>query len=256
MTPITFAHRGGAADQPENSLGAFAAAKARGATGIESDVHVSADGVPVLAHTPNLRRGLRRIAVARLAAADLAGLGVPALSDLYRTVGSSLEVSLDLKTPGSGTAVLEVARKFRAERRLWLCSPDLETLSALRAPESPARLVHSSTRRAIFETMERHAATLAESGVHAMNMHRTEWTTGLVTLFHRFGILAFAWDAQEVRHLREVLRYGIDAVYSDHVDRMVAVVAEFAGGVGAAERLQPAELPERPDSDERLADDR
>ncbi len=58
-------------------------------------------------------------------------------------------------------------------------------------------------------------------------MHHTDWTAGLVGLFHRFDVLAFAWDLQEVRNLRAVLAMGIDAVYSDHVDRMVATVAEW-----------------------------
>ena len=50
---------------------------------------------------------------------------------------------------------------------------------------------------------------------------------GLVSLFHRFGVKAFAWDAQEVRHLRAMLRMRIDAVYCDRPDRMVATVGEW-----------------------------
>jgi glycerophosphoryl diester phosphodiesterase len=38
---------------------------------------------------------------------------------------------------------------------------------------------------------------------------------------------AFAWDTQEARHLRAALRMGIDAVYCDNPDRMVAVVSEW-----------------------------
>jgi glycerophosphoryl diester phosphodiesterase len=57
-----------------------------------------------------------------------------------------------------------------------------------------------------------------------MNLHYSEWTGGLTTLVHRFGRLAFAWDAQHERVLREMLRMGVDGVYSDHVDRMVRVV--------------------------------
>ena len=60
-----------------------------------------------------------------------------------------------------------------------------------------------------------------------MNMHHSEWTAGLVSLFHRFDVHAFAWDAQEVRQLRAVLRMGIDAVYCDRPDRMVATVGEW-----------------------------
>jgi glycerophosphoryl diester phosphodiesterase len=69
-----------------------------------------------------------------------------------------------------------------------------------------------------------------------MNLHYSEWTKGLVALFHRFGILAFAWDVQEVRHLQAMLRFGVDGLYSDHVERMVAVVAEWGSATpgGAA----------------------
>lgn len=230
MTPITFAHRGGAAGASENTVEAFVLAKERGAAGVESDVRLSADGVPVLVHGATLRRGLRRMKVAETAAAALRDVGVPALSDLYDAIGTDLHVSLDLKTPRAGAAVIGVARAKDAEDRLWLCSPDLDVLRDLRLDHGGVKLVHSTTRRAIFDNIERHAATLGSERIDAFNLHRTEWSKGLVVLFHRFEVLAFAWDAQEVRHLREVVRYGVDAVYSDHVDRMVAVVGEFAGG--------------------------
>ena len=53
---------------------------------------------------------------------------------------------------------------------------------------------------------------------------------GLVSLFHRFDVRAFAWDTQEVRHIRAVLKMGIDAIYCDRPDRMVATVSEWTTG--------------------------
>jgi len=76
--------------------------------------------------------------------------------------------------------------------------------------------------------LERHAARLAELGIGVINMHRADWTAGLVGLFHRFELQVFAWDVQEARHLRELLGIGIDGLYSDHVARMVATVGEFS----------------------------
>ena len=76
---------------------------------------------------------------------------------------------------------------------------------------------------------ERLAAQLSEDGIDAVNLHRSEWTGGLTTLFHRFGRLAFGWDAQHERMLTELLHMGIDGVYSDHVDRMMEAVARAAG---------------------------
>ena len=54
-----------------------------------------------------------------------------------------------------------------------------------------------------------------------MNLHHSEWTGGLTALFHRFEVLCFGWDAQHGRILDDLLDAGVDAVYSDHVDRMV-----------------------------------
>jgi glycerophosphoryl diester phosphodiesterase len=226
--PITFAHRGASADSPENTLPAFRLALRQGARGLESDARLSGDGQVVLVHGAVARQGWRRKRVAGTTAAELATLGVPRLADLYADLGADYELSLDIYDPAAGKGLLDVAAAAGATDRLWLCSskpPLLESLGAL-APD--AHLVHSVRRRAVDVPLERHAARLAEIGIEVVNMHRSDWTAGLVGLFHRFGVQAFAWDVQEVRHLREMLTMGIDAVYSDHVARMVATVSEWS----------------------------
>ena len=60
MAVITFAHRGGRADLPENTLPAFRRALELGARGLETDARLSADGEVVLVHDERVRRGLRR----------------------------------------------------------------------------------------------------------------------------------------------------------------------------------------------------
>src|SRR6478736_4112477 len=61
-----------------------------------------------------------------------------------------------------------------------------------------------------------------------LNLNRRDWNGGLVVLAHRFGLVAFGWDMQLEHELRDGLRMGLDAVYSDHVDVMVdAMKAEI-----------------------------
>ena len=84
--------------------------------------------------------------------------------------------------------------------------------------------MHSQSRSRLEQPLERHAAGLAESKIDAVNLHHSEWTAGLVALFHRFDVKAFAWDCQEIRHLEAMKAMKVDAVYSDHVDRMVNVI--------------------------------
>jgi glycerophosphoryl diester phosphodiesterase len=227
MAPITFAHRGARIDEPENTIPAFRRALAQGATGLETDAWLSSDGEVVLAHDAVVRRGLRRHRVGATSAADLAALDVPRLADVYAELGTDFELSVDIKETPAARPLIDVARAAGAPERLWACSPDVDLLHELR-PNDDIRLVHSDRRRAISTPIERHAADLAGAGIDAMNMHHTDWSGGLVSLFHRFDVQAFAWDVQEVRHLRAALHMGVDALYCDRPDRMVSVVSEWA----------------------------
>jgi glycerophosphoryl diester phosphodiesterase len=226
MAVITFAHRGARLEERENTIAAFRRALVAGVSGLETDVWASADGEVVCAHDPVVSKGLRRKRIRSTTAADLAQLDVPRLADVYAELGTAYELSVDVKEAPVAPMLVDVARTYNALPQLWVCSPDLELLRTLR-PEPLVKLVHSTRKRAIEAPLERHASDLAELGVDAMNMHHTDWTAGLVSLFHRFDVRAFAWDVQEVRHLRAMLRMGIDAVYCDRPDRMVATVTEW-----------------------------
>ncbi|MDQ1437971.1 MAG: glycerophosphoryl diester phosphodiesterase [Acidimicrobiaceae bacterium] len=227
--PIGFAHRGARAHAPENTIESFRLALKLGATGLESDVWVTSDGVPVLDHDGVVGGRLRRRSIADVARADLAA-HVPTLEALYAECGTRFELSLDVKDPAAAPAVLAVARAAGGDavRRLWLCHPDWEQVVRWRALDSDVRLVDSTRIRRIKEGPERRAANLAAAGVDAVNMHASDWTLGLTTLFHRFDRLAFAWDAQFARVLASVLAMGVDAVYSDHVDVMMEALAHTA----------------------------
>ena len=230
VSVITFAHRGARLEEPENTIPAFRRALEAGASGLETDVWRSADGEVVCSHDPVVGRGLRRRKIASTTAAELADLGVPRLADVYKELGTDYMLSVDLKEPtiDAAAALITVAADAGAAAGLWLCSPDVDLLTRLRPASTPVKLVHSDRRRSIAAPLERHAYELSTAGIDAMNLHHSEWTAGLVSLFHRFDVKAFAWDAQEVRHLRAVLKMSIDAVYCDRPDRMVATVSEWA----------------------------
>jgi glycerophosphoryl diester phosphodiesterase len=233
VEPITFAHRGARLEEPENTIPAFRRALEAGAGGLESDAWLSRDGEVVLVHDGVVRRGLRRRKVAATTAAELAEHGVPRLADVYAELGSAYEFSIDVKDDAVVEPMLAVAAEAGALERLWVCTPDVGLLGALR-PSTTARLVHSQRRDHIRTPLERHAYELNNLGIDAINMHHSDWSAGLVALFHRFDVRGFAWDVQEVRHLRAVLRMNIDGLYCDRPDRMVATVSEWSSG-GATE---------------------
>ncbi|HEY9558589.1 MAG TPA: glycerophosphodiester phosphodiesterase [Acidimicrobiales bacterium] len=224
--PIGFAHRGARAHAPENTLEAFRLAVRLGATGLESDVWLTADGEAVLDHDGVVRSGLRRRPISDYDRADLPE-HIPTLAELYAEVGTDLEVSLDVKDAAAFDRTVEVARAAGdgALGRLWLCHPDWTQVAEWRQRCAEVRLVDSTRLKRVSEGIERRAAELAEVGIDALNMHHTDWTGGLVALVHRFEVLCFAWDAQHDRILDDLLDAGVDAVYSDHTDRMTDALA-------------------------------
>ena len=232
--PIAFAHRGARAHAPENTLEAFSLALRLGATGLESDVWTTADGVAVLDHDGVVRRGLRRVRIGDLERSQLPA-HVPSLEELLAECGDGYELSLDVKDPTAYGAIADVVRANGRglAGRTWLCDPDLDALRARRDELADFRLVHSTRLSRLGDGPERHAARLADAGIDVMNMHHTDWNGGQVVLFHRFDVLAFSWDLQFDHQLAEALRMGVDAVYSDRTDVMIDALAAEVGLPGA-----------------------
>ncbi len=221
---VLFAHRGARAHAPENTIEAFTLGLRLGATGLESDVWLTADGQAVLDHDGVVGGLLRRKQIAQLNRADLPE-HIPTLAELYEACGSNYELSLDIKDPSVFDEVLRVATEADALERLWLCHPDLDLLSEWRDRSSEIKLVNSTRMAAMEHGAERRAAQLRERNIDALNLHHSEWSAGTVALLHRFRRRCFGWDAQHLRVISALLDMGIDGVYSDHVDRLVDAAA-------------------------------
>jgi glycerophosphoryl diester phosphodiesterase len=223
--PIGFAHRGARSARPENTIEAFALALELGATGLESDAWLTADGQVVLDHDgltgPRWRR--RRISAqtrSRLPA------HIPALEDLYDRLSPAFELSLDVKDPAAFSPILAAADAAASTARLWLCHEDWRWLAARRPAAGEARLVQSTRLTRINEGVEARAVALRDAGLDALNLHRRDWTAEHVATVHAAGIRAFGWDAQSTAEIARLVRLGVDGIYSDHVDLLMAAIAE------------------------------
>ena len=219
--PIGFAHRGARAHAPENTLAAFRLALDMGATGLESDVWLTRDGVPVLDHDGEF--GGRTIAeIGRSELPDF----VPTLDEWFEACGPDIPLSLDVKDADVAPAVVATARRHGAAGSLWLCHWNWKTVASWRDLSPEIQLVDSTRARHMRTPPDARALRMVDFDIDAINLHADDWTEEWVEAFHLRGRRAFAWDLQEEVDLARTLALGVDAVYSDHVDRMMDAIRQ------------------------------
>ncbi|HAQ03875.1 MAG: hypothetical protein MB52_05970 [marine actinobacterium MedAcidi-G1] len=227
VPPLLFAHRGGKADAPENTIEAFKLALLNGSNGLESDAQVTECGNVVLHHDRKFGSLFKRKAIKRCELLHLPS-SIPSLRDFYTEIDGDFDLSIDIKDSKAVEEILDISKEFLFPlEKLWLCHPDIEKIALWRNLDETVRLVNSTTLEHVKEGPERRIANLSEIGADAFNMHFSEWNEGLVSLCHRFEIRSFAWDAQLGRQLSWLFSIGIDGVFSDHVERMTNSWKEY-----------------------------
>lgn len=229
FAPIGFAHRGARANAPENTLEAFSLALEMGATGLESDVWLTSDGVPVLQHDGVVLLGSSEILVSELRRDELPA-AIPTLRELYEACGTQVPLSLDVKEDAAALPTLRVAREVGALEQLWLCHWNWKALLRWRDEAGGARLVDSTSTHVMSTPADARAARMQKLGIHAINMHHTQWHEATVDVFHARGRLVLGWDAQDDASLERLVRLGVDGLFSDHVPRMMDVLTRTASG--------------------------
>jgi glycerophosphoryl diester phosphodiesterase len=226
--PLGFGHRGAKAYAPENTMESFQLALKLGATGLESDVWVTADGVAVLDHDGVVRERLRKRPIADIARADLPD-HIPDLAELCALHHETpFQLSLDVKDPAAAEATVATVRRHAPALlpSLWLCHHQFDEVASWRHHCEP-KLVWSTRFEALQDGPERHAAAMREASIDVLNLHHTAWTGGMVALFHRFDRITMAWDLQHEHQLEKLIRMGIDGVFSDYPDRMMSVLGSL-----------------------------
>lgn len=205
----------------------FSDAIDQGASGIQTNVWLSADGEPVLGTSGTVGSLLRRRPIGKLRRSELPD-GRCTLGELYDRLGHNLTVSLDVADPAAFDAVVETARQAGdgAETNLWLCHADRDLLSRWRL-STEARLAQSARMQSMKQSPEQAAAWLRERDVEGLRLFHSDWSPGLVTVLHRFERHALATGAVHEREIAQLVDIGLDAIDATDIERMMAVVAQF-----------------------------
>ncbi len=229
--PLVFAHRGGSALAPENTMDAFANGLSLGADGVELDVHLSRDGVVVVHHDATVDRTTAgRGAVAHLTAEELSRLNVPALADVL-THFRDARVIIELKVNSKqlARAVVDAVRRADAVERVCLGSFGLRALRAARGlePAIATSAAREEVRWALYQSWVRRAPHGA--GYAGFQVPELAGTTRIVSsrfveLAHRAGLGVQVWTVDREEDARRLLDWGVDALITDRPDLIVGVV--------------------------------
>ena len=244
--PFVWAHRGASALAPENSLEAFAAAVASGADGIELDVRLSADGVPVVIHEPALyfdgdgpslhdprpasaatRRLISQCRFDELRAQPLrhsGGRNAPLvrLEEVLAALPATMWINVEVKAGAYADAhlvdVLAACLRERPERTLF-SSFDHVILRELHVscPEIPVVALCDAR-------LAEPRIVLASIPTTSLNISRALITHDDAVAFSEAGIAVSIYGRELLDDLDEVVRWPIVGVFLDD-PRMIATTA-------------------------------
>jgi len=237
---LNIAHRGASSAAPPNTLAAFEKAAELGADGIEFDVHLSADGVPVVIHdftvddTTDGRGRVADLTLAQLEQLDagssfdpaFAGERIPTLTQVLETCGNRLLLNIELKDLSLRDSGLERAVIAQVERhglndRVILSSFNPFSLRRAKkiAPHIPVGLLYAPNlslplRRAWLAPLFPHEARHPE---HSMvDARYMAWA-------HRRGYRVNTWTVDDPDEMRRLIALGVDSIITNLPDVLCMV---------------------------------
>lgn len=250
--PLNIAHRGASGEAPENTLAAFALALRQQAGGIEFDVQLSSDGVPVVIHDPYLSRTTsgrgwvnehRSSALRRLdagswfnrrfpekARARYAGAKIPLLAEALAWVRQQgLPAFVEIKQGRRPYAaieakVLEEVERAGVEGLVTLISFDFQTLCRVRQLDSRMALGLDASRSLLALRRVRSLAGRAVLPHWAIASRR------FIRRAHQQSIRVIPWTVDQPARMRRKIAEGVDGLVTNYPARLAEVLKRMMDG--------------------------
>lgn len=236
--PRVFAHRGLAQEAPQNTLLAFVKALAGGATHLETDVHVSLDGVAVISHDPDLTGLGRDVRIDQLTMPELKrislgyGQSFTALADAleaFPTARFNIDIKSDAAVEPAARAIREqraigrvLVTSFNESRRRQVVGLLPGVVSSASAP-LVARAV-AATNLGLTALVRR---TL--QGCVAVQVPERAGPVRIVTprfvaMMHRVDVEVHVWTINDPIEMVRLLDMGVDGLVTDRTDLASAAI--------------------------------
>jgi glycerophosphoryl diester phosphodiesterase len=234
--PIPIAHRGGAGEQPENTMTAFAASVALGYRYVETDVHATADGILLAFHDHTLDRvtdmsgTIASLPYTEIRNARVGDDPIPLLEDVLGT-WPELRVHVDAKHLAAAAPLVAAIDRTAAHDRVCVGAFSDRTVRALR------RLSHGRicTWMGRLEILGLRMASLglpavrSDAGCTQVPTRRGRLPLvdrRFLDLAHRRGVGVHVWAINERSEMERLLDLGVDGLLSDRPSLLKQVFTE------------------------------
>jgi glycerophosphoryl diester phosphodiesterase len=224
-TPLAIAHRGGAALAPENTLDAFSISYALGMRYLETDVRLTADGVPVLFHDARLRRVTGQ--PGRIERRRLAGLppGIPTLEAVLRGYPGCC-FTIDIKVAAAVGPVVDVVRRSGSASRVCVAGAWDGTLRQLADSIGPDLSMAMGWRELCRLVSAR------PNGAGSAGFAHVPLRAGRLPIFrgallqraHDLGVRVVVWTVNDPTTMARLLDAGVDGIITDRPDLLREVM--------------------------------
>jgi glycerophosphoryl diester phosphodiesterase len=238
--PIAFAHRGGALQDHENSMAAFARAVGLGYEYLETDVHATADGVLIAFHDATLDRVTDRTGtVAKLPWREvrMARVGgvepIPLLVELLER-WPQVRVNIDPKSDAAVQPLVEVIQRTGAIDRVCVGSFSDRRLQRIRVALGPRLCTSMGPREVIrlrlgsWGRLPRAVVSQDAACVQIPVRHGRIILAEprLLAYAHALGLPVHVWTVNDPQEMRRLLDLGVDGIVSDNIIALRAVLEE------------------------------
>lgn len=219
--PRVIGHRGAMAYAPENTLESFREARRRGATWVEIDVKLTADGVPIVMHDASLARtmGIDRL-VAETPRAALPE-AVPTLEQAiacFRELGLGCNVEIK---PCEGREAETARVAVETLRRVWptaLPAPLLSSFKDASLKAAQERAPEFARALLVSELGDDWQARAEAVGAAGMNVGRSKLTAAGAVAIKRAGYVLSVWTVNDPDEARAIVGMGADCIITDAPD--------------------------------------
>lgn len=237
MKPLIIAHRGASGNAPENTIAAFLEAKKQQSDGIEMDVHLTADNIPVVIHDETINRTtngngyikdytyseLKQFDAGKYFSNKFIGASIPSLNNVLKLASNFKIINIELKTnkikyDNIEEIILDIIKNHKLENKVLISSFNHLTLKKLKCLNSKIEL--AALYYAIIDKPWEYANNLGINNIHP---HYQSIDKKTIKKCHEKNIMVNVFGVNNKEEISSSINMGADMIITDYPETALSI---------------------------------